>query len=101
MIFIFYGDITIPECPAVYICLHTHTYTHTVFDELVLLHCLLLQLGGKQYPLKAVRTLKKNEKKRKKKTVSPFRENLLGSRRPFPGLVEFFMLGAISHIGSP
>ena len=51
---------------------------------------------GKQYPLKAVRTVNtyREREKKKKKTV-PFRENLLGSVRPFPGQIQFFMLGAI------
>ena len=104
MIFIFHGDITIPECPAVYISIYTHTHTHTHTHTNCLWWASSITLStftAKQYPLKAVHMREKKEKKRKKKTVSPFRENLLGSIRPFPGLIKFFMPGAISHMGSP
>ena len=58
-----------------------------------------LQLVGKRYPLKAVRTLK--EKKWEKKKVIPFRQNLLGSIRPFPEPIQFFVLGASLSYGKP
>ena len=54
---------------------------------------------GKRYPLKAVRTLK--EKKWEKKKVIPFRQNLLGSIRPFPEPIQFFVLGASLSYGKP
>ena len=62
-----------------------------------------LQLVGKRYPLKAVRTLTKKKKKRKwkKKKIIPFRQNLLGSIRPFPEPIQFFVLGASLYYGKP
>ena len=42
------------------------------------------------------------EKKRKKKQAVSSRENLLGDIiRPFPGPIQFFMLGAINPMVSP
>ena len=55
---------------------------------------LFFQPVGKRYPLKAVRTLKKKKKKWKKKKIISFRQNLLGSIRPFPEPIQFFVLGA-------
>ena len=60
-----------------------------------------LQLVGKRYPLKAVRTLNKTKKKWKKKKISPFRQNLLGSIRPFPEPIQFFVPGASLSYGKP
>ena len=54
---------------------------------------MLLQLVGKRYPLKAVRTL---EKRKKKKKIIPFRQNVLGSIRPLPEPIQFFVLDAMS-----
>ena len=54
---------------------------------------------GKRYPLKAVRTLKKG--KWKKKKIIPFRPNRLGSIRPFPEPIQFFVLGASLSYGKP
>ena len=45
-----------------------------------------LYLADKNYPSKAVGTLKK-----KKKAFQRFRENLLGSIRPFPDPLQFFV----------
>ena len=59
-----------------------------------------LQLVGKRYPLKAVRTLKR-KKKWKKKKIIPFRQNLLGSIRPFAEPIQFFVLGASLSYGKP
>ena len=61
---------------------------------------------GKRYPLKAVPTLKKKKKKGgrkklKKKKISPFRQNLLGSIRPFLEPIQFFVLGASLSYGKP
>ena len=53
---------------------------------------------GKRYPLKAVRTLKEKKRVEEKKFI-PFRENLLGSIRPFPEPIEFFVLRAILSYG--
>ncbi|WP_419608479.1 hypothetical protein [Thiolapillus sp.] len=36
----------------------------------------------------------KGEDKWKKKKIIPFRQNLLGSIRPFPEPIQFFVLGA-------
>ena len=58
-----------------------------------------LQLVGKRCPLKAVRTLRK-KKSEEEKTIR-FIENILGSMGPFVFPIEFFMLDAISPIGSP
>ena len=52
-----------------------------------------LQLIVKQYPLKAVRTLGEKKEKRKKK-LNPFRQNLLGSIRPFLEPIQYFVPGA-------
>ena len=52
---------------------------------------------GKRYPLKAVRTLKEKKKRVEEKKFIPFRENLLGSRRLFPGSDEIFEPSAISE----
>ena len=54
---------------------------------------------GKQYPLKAVSHTKKEKKKWKKKKIIPFRQNLLGSIRPFPEPIQFFVLGASLSYG--
>ena len=40
-----------------------------------------------------LQTKKKKREKKKKKTI-PFRENLLGSMKPFLGPIQFFTLGA-------
>ena len=44
-----------------------------------------------------------HEKKRKwkKKKIIPFRQNLLGSIRPFPGPIQFFVPGASLSYGKP
>ena len=57
-----------------------------------------LQLVGKRYPIKAVRT---PEKRGKQKKIIPFRQNLLGSTKPFPELTQFFVLGASLSHGKP
>ena len=77
---------------------------------------MLLQLEGKRDPLKALRKLKggkmkknqtktkkgsKKERKKEKKKITPFRKKLLGSIRPFLGLIQFYRLGAINPMGSP
>ena len=88
-----------------------------LFGELDPVPVCFLQLVGKQYPLKAVRTLKKKKRERererererkrerkkwKKKKIIPFRQNLLGSIRPFPEPIQFFVLGAnLSYGRSP
>ena len=66
----------------------------TLFVELDLVPVCLLQLVGKRYPFRAVRTLLKKKKKLKKKKMISFRQNLLGSVRPFPEPIQFFALGA-------
>ena len=53
---------------------------------------------GKRYPLKAVHTLKKKKKRTEEKED---RQNLLGSIRPFPEPIEFFVLGASLSYGKP
>ena len=58
-----------------------------------------LQLVGKRYPLKAVRTLKKKEVEEEENYL--FRQNLLGSIRPFPEPIPFFVLGASLSYGKP
>ena len=61
-----------------------------------------LQLVGKRYPLKAVRTLKKKKKRKwKEKKIIPFRQNLLLNIRPFPEPIQFFVLGASLSYGKP
>ena len=40
-------------------------------------------------------------KKWKKKKIIPFRQNLLGSIRPFPEPIQFFVLGASLSCGKP
>ena len=40
-------------------------------------------------------------KKWKKKTIIPCRQNLLWSIRPFPELIQFFVLGASLSYGKP
>ena len=56
-----------------------------LFGELDPVPVCFIQLVGKQYHLKAVRTLKKKIKKKKKwkkKKIIPFRQSLPGSIRP-------------------
>ena len=88
------------------------------FGELDPVPVCFLQLVCKWYPLKAIshtnrrRRRKKKKKKKKKrrrrrkkqqeKRIIPFRQNLLGSIRPFPEPIQFFVLGAsLSYGRSP
>ena len=43
----------------------------------------------------------KGEDKWKKKKIIPFKQNLLGSIRPFPEPIQFFVLGASLSSGKP
>ena len=63
--------------------------------------CVCVCFVAGRYSLKAVRSLNWKQREKKKQKMIPFRENLLGSIRPFPGLIQFFMLGAINPTGSP
>ena len=56
---------------------------------------------SKRYPLKAVRTPEKKGETEEEKKVIPFRQNLLGSIRPFPEPIQFFVLGASLSYGKP
>ena len=70
-----------------------------VFAELDPVPVCFLQLVGKRYPLKAVRTFENEKEKRKKKKIIPFEQNLLGSIRPFPKPIQFFV--QVYPMGSP
>ena len=77
-----------------------------LFGELDPVPMCFLQLVGKRYPLKAVRTLEKKKKKKerkkwKKKKIISFRQSLLGSIRPFPEPIQFLVLGASLSSGRP
>ena len=43
----------------------------------------------------------RKKEKQKEKKIIPFRQNLLGSLRPFPELIQFFALGASLSYGKP
>ena len=65
--------------------------------ELDLVPVCFLQLVGKRYPLKAIRTLgekKKGGGLKRSGRRRKFRKNLLESMRPFPEPIQFFVLGA-------
>ena len=68
------------------------------------MHVCFLQLEGERYPVKAVRTLERKRERKKekqKKKIIPFRQNLLGSIRPFPEPIQFLVLGASLSYGKP
>ena len=64
--------------------------------------CVIFTASGWTIPFKScLHTLKKIPKKKeqKKKKIIPFRQNLLGSIKPFPEPIQFFVLGAILSYG--